>query len=418
MNARARTLLAAALVLGIAAGPAAPAALAHVPTAPAALAGASAAPAALAHVPAAPLPVGGHAVPEADATALRAAISGLPADDATAALVRVSGTDGSWRGSSGVRDLASGRPADPAGRFRAGSVTKVFTAATALQLVGERKLDLDRTARHYLPELVPPSYGEVTVRQLLDHTSGIPAAPGFGDTLEEAYAHRFDLHSPHEMAASAMAQAPEFTPGRSQHYLNINYTVLGLLVEKVTGDSYAHQVGERILRPLGLRSTSFPGTDPEIRGPHNRGYQLFTTPGGGTELRDVTVWGVTDAWAAGDIISTTADLERFTRALFAGKVVRGPLLEEMFTLPDTSVRTYRTGGPAQYSAGLSVMTLGGREVWGKTGGRWGYNALVAATRDLSRTLVYSVNSTDAKGRDTNATAMDIVVAAFGAPEAG
>ncbi|MFJ6850256.1 serine hydrolase domain-containing protein [Streptomyces sp. NPDC091271] len=401
MNSRARTLLAAALVLGIAAGPAAPAAFANT-TATAPHAGDART----------------RTVPEADAEALGAAIAGLPADDATAALVRVGGTDGSWRGSSGVHDLVSNRPADPAGRFRAGSVTKVFTAATALQLAGERKLDLDRTARHYLPDLIPAAYGRVTVRQLLDHTSGIPAAQMPGKTLEEAYAHRFDPHTPRGMVSSAMAQAPEFAPGRSQHYLNINYTVLGLLIEKVTGDSYAHQVGERILRPLGLRSTSFPGTDPGIRGPHNHGYQLFDTPGGGTELRDVTVWGVTDAWAAGDIVSTTADLERFTRALFAGRVVRGPLLEEMFTLPASSVRTYLTGAPARYSAGLSVLTLGGREVWGKTGGRWGYNTVMAATRDLSRTLVYSVNSTDAKGQDMNATAMDIVVAAFGAPPAG
>ncbi|MBL1287046.1 serine hydrolase domain-containing protein [Streptomyces sp. NPDC057067] len=401
MNTRARTLLAAALVLGIAAGPTAPAALANGLTAPSHAADARTRP-----------------VPAADAAALRAAISGLPADDATAALVRVGGTGGSWHGSSGVHDLVSNRAADPSARFRAGSVTKVFTAATVLQLAGERKLDLDRTARHYLPDLIPAAYGGVTVRQLLDHTSGIPAAPMPGSTLEEAYAHRFDLHTPREMAASAMVQAPEFVPGRSQHYLNINYTVLGLLVEKVTGDTYAHQVGERILRPLGLRSTSFPGTEPGIRGPHNRGYQVFTAPGGGTELRDVTVWGVTDTWAAGDLVSTTADLERFTRALFSGEVVSGPLLEEMFTLPDPSVRTYGTGKPAQFSAGLSVQTLGGREVWGKSGGRWGYNSLVAATRDLSRTLVYSVNSTDAKGQDMNATAMDVVVAAFGAPSAG
>ncbi|MDF6018505.1 serine hydrolase domain-containing protein [Streptomyces sp. JH34] len=399
MNARTRTLLAAALVLGVAAGPAAPAASAHV-----------AAP--RAHVRT-------HTVPEADAAALSAAISGLPsADDATAALVRVGGTDGSWRGSSGVHDVVTGRPADPAARFRAGSVTKVFTAATVLQLAGERKLDLDRTARYYLPDLIPEAYARVTVRQLLDHTSGIPAADLPGDTLEEVYAHRFDLHTPRGMVASAMAKAPEFAPGRSQHYLNISYTVLGLLVEKVTGDSYAGQVNERILRPLGLRSTSFPGADPGIRGPHNHGYQVFDTPGGGTELRDVTVWGMTGSWAAGDIISTTADLERFTRALFAGEVVRGPLLEEMFTLPDASVRTYGTGKPARYSAGLSVLTLGGREVWGKSGGRWGYNTAVAATRDLSRTLVYSVNSTEAKGQDMNATARDVTVAAFGAPPAG
>ncbi|MFC8225847.1 serine hydrolase domain-containing protein [Streptomyces sp. NPDC057287] len=399
MNTRTRTFLATALVLGLAAGPAVSAASARVTTAGE-------------HVRA-------HAVPPADAEALSAAISGLPStEDATAALVRVSGSDGSWRGSSGVHDLVSNRPADPSARFRAGSVTKVFTAAAVLQLAGERKLDLGRTARHYLPDLIPAAYGQVTVRQLLNHTSGIPAAEMPGDTLEEWYAHRFDLHTPRGMVASATAQDPEFAPGDSQHYLNINYTVLGLLIERVTGDSYAHQVGQRVLRPLGLRSTSFPGADPDIRGPHNHGYQVFGTPDGGTELRDVTVWGTTDGWAAGDIVSTTADLERFTRALFSGRVVRGPLLEEMFTLPDESVLTFGTGGPAQFSAGLSVLNLGGREVWGKTGGRYGYNTAVAATRDLSRMLVYSVNSTDAKGRDVNATAMDVVVAAFGAPSAG
>ncbi|MFD7496866.1 serine hydrolase domain-containing protein [Streptomyces sp. NPDC059832] len=398
MNTRtSRTVVAAALVLGIAAGPAAPALAA-------------------AGTPAAT----GHAAPKElaleapDAGALRAAIHGLPKDDATAALVRVSGTGGGWRGSAGVHDLASGQPADPDGRFRAGSVTKVFTAAVVLQLAGEGRLGLDRPARHYLPDLIPAAYGKVTVRQLLNHTSGIPSVGSGGDTLEEWYAHRFDLHDSAETVREATAHRPDFAPGTQQHYANIGYTVAGLLIERVTGDTYASQVSRRILEPLRLKDTYFPGTDPTIRGPHNHGYQLFGTVG---ELRDVTVWGATDAWAAGDLISTTADLERFTRALFSGQVVRGPLLQEMFTLPGASVREYGTGKPAAFSAGLSVMRLGGREVWGKTGGRWGYNTAVAATRDLSRTLVYSVNATDAKGEGMNPTAMNIVVAAFGAPSA-
>ncbi|MET9662410.1 serine hydrolase domain-containing protein, partial [Streptomyces sp. NPDC006510] len=336
-------------------------------------------------------------------------------DDATAALVRVAGTGGSWRGSAGVHDLVSGRPADPDGRFRAGSVTKVFTAAVVLQLAGEGRLGLDRPARHYLPELIPAAYGKVTVRQLLNHTSGIPSAGSGGGTLEEWYAHRFDLHDAAETVREATSHRPDFTPGTQQHYGNIGYTVAGLLIERVTSDTYASQVSRRILEPLHLKETFYPGADPTIRGPHNHGYQHFGTAG---ELRDVTVWGVTDAWAAGDLISTTADLERFTRALFSGQVVRGPLLQEMFTLPGAAVREYGTGGPASYSAGLSVMRLGGREVWGKTGGRWGYNTAVAATRDLSRTLVYSVNATDAKGEGMNPTAMNIVVAAFGTPSAG
>ncbi|MCX5109003.1 beta-lactamase family protein [Streptomyces sp. NBC_00378] len=398
MNVRmSSTALAAALVLGIAAGPASPALAAGT--------GASAAT--------------GHSVQRApvteapDAEALRTAIAGLPKDDATAALVRVSGSGGDWRGSSGVHDLASGRPADPDGRFRAGSVTKVFTAAVVLQLAEEGRLGLDRPVRRYLPDLIPAAYKDVTVRQLLNHTSGIPSV-GSGGDLDDWYAHRFDLHDPERTVREATSQEPDFVPGTQQHYANIGYTVAGLLIERVTGDRYASQVSRRVLEPLRLKDTYFPGADPAIRGPHNHGYQLFGTG----ELRDVTVWGATDAWAAGDLISTTADLERFTRALFGGRVVRGPLLQEMFTLPDASVREYGTGKPAAYSAGLSVMRLGGREVWGKTGGRWGYNTVVAATRDLSRTLVYSVNSTDAKGDDMNPTAMNIVVAAFGAPSAG
>ncbi|MFE5791234.1 serine hydrolase domain-containing protein [Streptomyces sp. NPDC056503] len=388
-----RTLLAAALALGVAAGPAA--------LSPAF---AATAPAASAPAPAAP----------ATSPDLSAVIAGLPRADATAALVRVGGTEGSWRGSAGVHDLESGAPADPAARFRAGSVTKVFTAATVLQLAAEGRIDLDRTARSYLPELIPGRYATVTVRQLLNHTHGIPPADLPGETVEEWYERRFDVHTPEELVRSATAKPREFRPGTRQHYLNIGYTVAGLIVERVTGDAYEEQVERRILRPLGLRDSYFPGADPGIEGPYNHGYQTMRLDDGTTGLRDVSVWGVTDGWAAGDLVSTTADLERFTRALFAGRVVRGPLLEEMFTLP--RVADLRSGDPAAFSVGLSMKRLGGREVWGKTGGRWGYNAAIASTRDGSRTLVYSVNSTDAKGQDTNRTVLSLMVGAYGLPD--
>ncbi|MEV3966831.1 serine hydrolase domain-containing protein [Streptomyces sp. NPDC050698] len=389
MKTRTSLLTAAVLVAGIAAGPSVLPAAASAPAA-------------------------SMAAQSPDA-ALEAALAGLPTADATAALVRVGGKEGVWHGSSGVHDLRTGRPADPAGRFRAGSVTKVFTAAVALQLAEEGRLDLDRSARSYLPDLIPASYAGVTVRQLLDHTHGIPAPDFPGTTVEEWYAHRFRVHDPRAMVRSATAKKPEFAPGRRQHYLNIGYTITGLLIERVTHDSYEHQVARRVLGPLGLRDTSLPGTDPRITGPHNHGYQTMRLDDGTTGLRDVSVWGTTDGWAAGDLISTTADLETFTRALFRGRIVRGPLLEEMFTLP--KVTDLRTGEPAAYSAGLSMKVLGGREVWGKTGGRWGYNAAIASTRDGSRTLVYSVNSTDAKGQGMNRTAEKIMVAAFGMPQA-
>jgi D-alanyl-D-alanine carboxypeptidase len=391
MKARTRTVLAAALVLGLAGGPSVLPATAGTPAAGA---------------PVAALPSG------PDAAALRAVIDAVrdPATArATAALVRVGG-DGQWRGSAGVHDLRTGRPADPAGRFRAGSVTKVFTAATVLQLAAERRIDLDRTARSYLPELIPAAYEAVTVRQLLNHTSGIPAPDFEGDDVDDWYENRFDLHDPRDMVRSATSKPREFPPGEQQHYLNIGYTIAGLLIERVTGDTYENQVARRILRPLALRDTSYPGSDPRIHGRHNHGYQVFSSADGGEELRDVSVWGATDAWAAGDLISTTADLERFTRALFGGRVVRGPLLEEMFTLPQLKK------GTASHSVGMSRWRLGGREVWGKTGGRWGYNAGIGGTRDLSRTLVYSVNSTDAKGRDTNPVVANLVLTTLGAPD--
>lgn len=283
MKSATRTLLAAAIVLGVVTGPAALPATASPSPSPSSSSSSAATDT-----------VSARSQTQTDpelATAMKTAIAGLPSSDATAALVRVGGTDGRWRGSSGVHDLTTGRAADPDARFRAGSVTKVFTAAVVLQLAAEGKVDLDRSARSYLPELIPASYGGVTVRQLLNHTHGIPAADSSGTTVEEWYANRFRIHDPEEMVRSATAKEREFEPGEQQHYLNIGYTIAGLLVERVTGDSYERQVARRVLKPLGLRDTYFPGTDPRIVGPHNHGYQRMTLDDGTTGLRDVTVWG-------------------------------------------------------------------------------------------------------------------------------
>ncbi|MET7681596.1 serine hydrolase domain-containing protein [Streptomyces sp. NPDC005423] len=385
MRARPRTtVLTAALVLALAAGPLAVPALAADAPGPAAVAGTTAGP---------------------DAEALRAALAGLPDADATAALVRVGGTDGNWRGSAGVHDLRSGAAADPDARFRAGSTTKVVTAATVLRLAAQGRIDLDTPVQHYLPGLLGTAFEPVSVRRLLNHTSGIQAGDGFGDAFEDQYAHRFDTLAPRQLVASAVAKGPEFRPGAKQDYLNINYTVLGLLIEKVTGHSYASEATRLVLRPAGMRDTYFPGSDPYLRGPHNHGYQAVQRADGTTEFVDVTDWNQTDRWAAGDMISTTADLERLITALFRGRIVPAPQLREMFTVP-AGIEG------ATYSAGLQRFEYGGRVYWSKSGARYGYSTVVAATRDLSRTLVYSVGSTDAKGESMNTVAERIVLAAL------
>lgn len=336
-----------------------------------------------------------------DAEALRAAIAGLPNADATAALVRIGGRDGRWRGSSGVHDLESGRAADPMGRFRAGSTTKVVTAATVLHLAAEHRVDLDTPVQRYLPGLFTAAFDPISVRQLLNHTSGIKP----GDSFDDPYAHRFDTLPPRQVVASAIAKGPAFTPGTQQQYLNISYTVLGLLIEKVTGHSYATEATRRVLLPAGMRDTYFPGTDPRIRGPHNRGYQRMTAADGTTSLVDVTEWNQADRFAAGDMISTTADLERLLHALFRGRIVPGPQLEEMFTVPADIEG-------ATFSAGLQRMAVGDRVYWFKTGARYGYSTAVAATRDLRRTVVYSVGDTDAKDESSNPVIDRIVTAAL------
>jgi len=322
-----------------------------------------------------------------DAEALCAALAGLPDQDATAALIRVGGK-GSWHGVAGVRDIRTGAPALENARFRAGSITKVVTASVVLQLAAEGRISLDGTVQHYLPGLLTKDFKPITVRQLLNYTSGLASGISLGETVEDGYPHRFETLTPQQVVASSVARGPQFDPGTQQDYDNIHYTVLGMLIEKVTGDSYAHQASVRIFQPLGMRDTSFPqGPDPLVHGPHNRGYDNFD----GT-LTDVTDWNMSDRWAAGDMISTTADLERLLVALFRGRVVPRPQLKEMFTLPDVP--------GARYSAGLERFELNGKVIWGKTGSRPGYAAVIAATRNLSRTLVYSVNATDAKGDGT------------------
>jgi D-alanyl-D-alanine carboxypeptidase len=321
-----------------------------------------------------------------DVEALRAALAGLPDKDATAALVRVGG-HGTWRGSAGVHDLKSGRAADPNARFRAGSTTKIVTAALVLQLAAEGRVSLDGTVQQYLPGLLTKDFAPITVRQLLNFTSGLQPGASLGDEVDEAYAHRFETLTPEEVVAASVAKGPDpdHAPGEHQRYGNIHYTVLGMLIEKVTHDSYAHQAAVRIFRPLGMRHTSFPvGADPRIHGPHNRGYDWIDG-----KLVDVTDWNMSDRWAAGDMISTTADLERLLVAVFRGRAVPEPQLKEMFTVPDVPGATM--------GAALERYELNGKEIWGKTGARPGYHTVVAATRDLSRTVVYSVNSTDAKG---------------------
>ncbi|MFC8449268.1 serine hydrolase domain-containing protein [Kitasatospora sp. NPDC057223] len=340
-----------------------------------------------------------------DRAALAATLADLPDATVSGALVRVTGRGGEWSGTAG-----EGVPAD--GRFRIGSISKVFTATVVLQLGAERRLDLDATVQHYLPGLLRADYPPVTVGQLLDHTSGLPGGSGLtsGDGSEQWFAdHRTDGWTPAEVVASAVAQPMSFTPGTAQQYNGINTFIAGMLVEKVTGRSFAREVQTRIARPLGLHDTYVPAADDtSLPGPHAHGYLTVPGPGGADApgvLVDVTEqspW----PWAEGGMISSAADLDRFMTALFRGRLLPPVQQAKLFTVP--AVPNYRnkncevgpTAGHACFSMGLMTATLpNGVVVWGKTGSRPGYTSGVFATRDLSRHLVYSMNPTGIDGRE-------------------
>ncbi|GAA4634057.1 serine hydrolase domain-containing protein [Actinoallomurus vinaceus] len=333
---------------------------------------------------------------------LRAAISGLPNGTVTSAIVKVTGPAGRWQGTSGVGDVETGGPVPADGRFRIGSATKVFTAAVILQLAAERRIDLGQSVQHYLPGVLPASFPRITVRQILNHTSGLPDGTlGFGDA-QWFVDHRLQSWTLAEIVADSVKNPMVFPPGTKQQYNGTNYFLAGMLVEKVTGRSYGDEVRRRIIRPLHLRDTYAPDRDDvRLPGPYAHGYVALTEDGK-TTLHDVSEQSPWPS-AEGGMISTTADLTRFVNALFRGRVVPRRQLTEMFTTPDVPYIDDKecnrgpAAGRACFSVGMTKVTMpNGVTIWGKTGSRPGYTSGMFATRDLRRTVVYSLTPTGNK----------------------
>ncbi|MFB6888044.1 serine hydrolase domain-containing protein [Kitasatospora sp. NPDC056327] len=327
-------------------------------------------------LPAAAVPSGGPK------DTVRAGLEKLVKDDRyPAALASVTTPDGRDRNyAAGVADLRTGAKAPVDGRLRAGSTTKTFVATVVLQLVGEGKAELDAPIDRYLPGLVR---GEgidgraITVRQLLQHTSGLP---NFTDDLREGVftedRHRY--YQPRELLDIAFAHKAVFAPGTSWAYSNTNYVLAGLLIEKVTGRPLAEQLVKRVIEPLGLRHTYSPGVgDESIRGPHPHGYHAAGPDG---RLSDVTDLDPSWGWAAGQLISTPSDLNRFFSGLLGGKLLKPAQLAEM----RTTVKIPRIGSLPDQEYGLGIFRTPlscGKVVWGHGGAMPGYHTFPGVTED-------------------------------------
>ncbi|TDD59099.1 class A beta-lactamase-related serine hydrolase [Kribbella antibiotica] len=278
----------------------------------------------------------------------------------------------------GAQSSAAG-PITPDAYFRIGSVTKTFVATAVLQLVDEQRVRLDAPIERYLPGVVPGGR-RITVRQVLDHTSGIydyAHDPGWS-TNRWRGSDRFQHYEPSQLLTVAFSHPPYFPPGTGWHYSNTNYILAGLLIERVTGRPYGAEIVRRIVKPLALTHTSLPGDWPGLPTPHAPGY---TSVDG--KLVDATLMNPSLDWAAGEMISTTADLNRFFAALFDARLTSRAALAEMR-------RYVPATGLFDYGLGLQRFRLPcGTTVEGHSGELLGYTTYSTHSGATHATLSYN-----------------------------
>lgn len=292
-------------------------------------------------------------------------------------------------------------------QVRMGSNTKTMVATLLLQLVAERRLSLADPVERWLPGLVAGGR-EITVRMLLNHTSGLP------DNVAELDKDRFDPDvlravtgqqprrwTPGQLLAIAARYPVNFPPGTGYSYSNSNYIALGMILERVTGDGLAELLRDRILRPLGLGDT-YLAIDGRSRDGDRlaHGYEpdaahlaplleAFGAPAGTAFVGparpghvDVTAISPSWAWAAGAIVSTPQDWDRFLRALLSGRLLPAAQLAEM----RTTVADPASNGTGRYGLGLMQYTNSCGTVWGHTGGVPGYSSQNYADATGRRTM--------------------------------
>jgi D-alanyl-D-alanine carboxypeptidase len=323
------------------------------------------------------------AAPPAFATdRLQALIDSLPGQSVAAILVQADAPGTTWQGAAGVGDLATQTPAEPTAHFRIGSISKSFTAALVLLLVDAGQIELDAPLQSYLPHSLPPSDGPITIRQLLQHTSGLADYEQLlgmdrAATVVERRAEVYDLDA---LLALALDQPRLFPPGTDQAYASTNYLLLQALIEAVTGEPYGAALQRWVLLPAGLTQTFAPGADPTLPTPYLHGY-VPVQQGGQATLVDISEWNPSVAGASGELISTLADLNQFLGALLAGEIVPPELLAEMLH----PFADGQLGPGATYGLGITLLELPcGVTVYGHSGTVPGYIANLYGTRDGRR----------------------------------
>jgi len=279
----------------------------------------------------------------------------------------------------GVANVELNIPATKSTVYWLMSVSKQFTAAAVRMLAEEGKIDPDAPCARYLDN-APAAWKGVLVRHLLTHTSGIPDytdAPGWGQTLRQD-------RSPQDLLAPVMQRSLLFEPGTRWRYSNSNYYLLGLIIERVSGKTWAHFLQQRIFAPLGMTSTRANDQSAIIPG-RAPGYHWQN----GT-LHNAPFVSPTQLWAAGSIISTVEDLAKWEIALAAGKLLPRALTQRMMTpakLPD--------GSEAPYGEGNELGRDHGHRFAGHQGGGLAFNTMLLRYPDDGLSVIVLANLTQA-----------------------
>lgn len=287
---------------------------------------------------------------------------------------------------AGVADLATERPIQPTDHMRIASTAKAFSGAVALRLVQRGVLDLDDTIGRRLPQL-PPDWRKVTLRQLLNHTSGLPdysEDPEFLELLLADPRRTFDSRRLLDFVAD---EPLRFRPGSRYEYSNSDNIAVALMAEAATRRPYEELLDRLVNRQLGLHDTSLPSGH-ELPEPYMHGYDV-RPPGPPEDVSELL--SASGVWASGGIVSTPRDLTRFIRAYAAGKLTSKAVLQEQRRWIEGASEP---AGPGRNWAGLAIFRYSTRcgVVLGHTGNFPGYTQLMAATPDGRKSITFSITT--------------------------
>jgi D-alanyl-D-alanine carboxypeptidase len=294
----------------------------------------------------------------------------------------------------GVRNIKSGLPIRIDDRMRIASVAKAFSGAVALSLVSKGALSLNDTIGKRLkklPEPPPAAWADITLRQLLNHTSGLPDILEDPDYLDAFLASLTKAPPPEKLLTYLYNNKPplRFHPGSKYQYSNSDNIAVALMAEAATGKSYEDLLRELVYRHLGLRKTSLP-RGPNLRKPFIHGYDNDPAQDPPEDVSELVAAGW--SWASGGIVSTPADLNTFIRAYVGGKLFDQRTQAKQRRVVEGG--SSEPPGPGMNSAGLAIFRYETRcgTVWGHTGNTLGYTQFAAASADGRRSVTVSINA--------------------------